>query len=83
MYMKKIKAAIRPAASHNLAHFLTIAMVMMAPWAAWGTSTVITASFSGTQAPGWIFSGSGTNNLGVTNTAFLTAASGIDASGKG
>ena len=48
-----------------------------------GASTVISSSFRDTAAPGWVFSGTGTNNLGVTNKAFLTAATGIDASGMG
>lgn len=51
--------------------------------AVFGAGTVISSSFRDAAAPGWVFSGTGTNNLGVTNTALLTAASGIDAVGKG
>ena len=58
-------------------------MAVLGAWTAEGASTVVSTSFRETTAPGWIFSGTGTNNLGVTNTALLTAATGVDAPGSG
>ena len=45
-------------------YFLGLLMAVLGAWTAEGASTVVSTSFRETTAPGWIFSGTGTNNLG-------------------